>query len=263
MAGQLLDALAMFVALLALGAHAWVPGRLAGAGAQTSRAVWARAALPLLLSMALLALARIRLFPDPFVGAGLLPVGPSPVTTAALVSFGTLLLADLFLALFHSRLEAAGWWLLVAVGGLALVAWSACEEAARIGSGPPASLEGYLAAVGLRAGVGLAAGALVFSRRGSRLDSRLDRTFGLLAALAAGGLWWSLPPIVQGTLAAGGDPLTLVAGALLLAGAPWLPARFQRITAVFGAALVALFLARAGSASEQIGQAGRVPPPLP
>lgn len=259
MAAQLLDALALFVAFLAGGAHAWVPVRLAVSGSGSERARWARSALPFVLTLALVTLVRARLHPGPFLGAGLLPLGPSPVTTAALVGLGTLILVDLFVALFHAKLEPAGWRVLGAVGGLALVAWSAFEEAARIGSGPAISLADYLTATALRSALALAAGLLVFSRP----SPAIARFAGVAAAIATAGLWLLTPTIVRSTLAAGGDPLTLAAGGVLVATSPFVPERFRRLAAVLGFVLLALFLARAGAASDQIGLAGRVPPPLP
>lgn len=259
MSAPLVDTLAILVALFAAGAHAVVPAHLTGTSSAAGRAVWARAGLPLLLALALGTLVRARLAPAPFVGAGLLPVGPSPVTTVALVALGTLGLVDLFVALFHRRLEVGGWWLLAGLGGFGLAAWSAFEEAARIGSGPAISLEPYLASVVLRCGLGLAAGELVFTRP----RPRLAQAAGLVGAACAAGLWFTTSPWVQRDLAAAGDPLTLAAGVLLVGAGPFLPARFRRLSAVLGLALVALFLARAGAVSEQLGQASRVPPPLP
>lgn len=255
----LIDLLAILVAGLASAAHAAVPGSLRSPGSDAGRARWAQAGLPMLLALLVAALLRVRLNPEPFVGSGLFPVGPSPVTTAALITLGTLVVVDLFVLAFHQRLESAGWWWLTGFGGLGLVAWSAFEEAARIGSGPAIALEHYLGAVILRSGLGLGTGLLVFTRP----SPRLARVAGVGAAFCAAALWLPTSPWVQASLVATGDPLTLGAGALLIAAGPLLPERFRRLSVVLGLTLVALFLARAGAVSEQLGQASRVPPPLP
>lgn len=259
MTAPLLEAFALFVALLAAGAHAAVPASLARPDAAAGRALWARAALPLGLALALGALLRVRLDPSPFLGAGLVPIGPSPVTTAALVALGTWVLVDLFVAFAHPRLEPVAWRFLAVVGGLGLAAWSAFEEAARIGSGPAVSLGDYLGATLARTTLGFATAALVFTRPGPSLA----RALGVAGALAALGLWGLSSSWVRGALAEAGDPLTLVAGAALLGLGPFLPPRFRRLSAVLGAVLLALFLARAGAVSEQLGLTSRVPPPLP
>lgn len=259
MPAWLIDLLAILVAGLAAGAHAAVPSSLRSPESAAGRARWARAGLPLLLALLVAALLRVRFNPEPFVGSGLFPVGPSPITAAVLITLGTLVVVDLFVLVFHQRLDSGGWWLLTGLGGLGLLAWSAFEEAARIGSGPAIALEAYLGAVILRCGVGLGTGLLVFTRP----SPRFARSAGIGAAACAAALWLPTSPWVQASLVAGGEPLTLGAGALLIAAGPFLPARFRRLSVVLGFTLVALFLARAGAVSEQLGQASRVPPPLP
>lgn len=259
MPAWLIDLLAILVAGLAAGAHAAVPARLRSPEFTAGRARWARAGLPLLFALLVATLLRVRLNPEPFVGSGLFPVGPSPVTTVVLIAFGTLVVVDLFVLVFYQRLEGSGWWLLAGLGGLGLLAWSAFEEAARIGSGPAITLESYLGAVILRSGLGLGTGLLVFTRP----SPRFARLAGVGAAACAAALWLPTSPWVQTSLVATGEPLTLGAGALLIAAGPFLPERFRRLSVVLGFTLVALFLARAGAVSEQLGQASRVPPPLP
>ncbi|MDX2000080.1 MAG: hypothetical protein SF066_20370 [Thermoanaerobaculia bacterium] len=255
----LIDLPAILVAGLVLGAHAAVPAGLRSPETTAGRARWAQAGLPLLLALLVATLLRVRLNPEPFVGSGLFPIGPSPVTAAVLITFGTLVVVDLFVLAFHRRLESGGWWWLAGFGGLGLLAWSAFEEAARIGSGPAITLEAYLGAVILRSGLGLATGLLLFTRP----SSRFARLAGVGAAACAAALWLPTSPWVQASLVATGDLLTLGAGALLIAVGPFLPERFRRLSVVLGFSLVALFLARAGAVSEQLGQASRVPPPLP
>jgi hypothetical protein len=261
----MLDYAAALVTLAVLGAHAVVPWRLArGAGeraasgapassasaaptsatatgstAASARRAWSLAALPLLLATLALGAALAAARPHAALGAGW---GELALTggafRAAAVLLAALALADAVAAAGWRRLEPAGWRLLAGFGLAALAAGMLALELLRIGTGPPTALPPVVLAAGCRVLLALAAGEALAP----------DRPWlAPLAVPALAGYWLALPRPLAALLQAEGLLWTALAAALLLAPAPWLPARLRRPAVVAGALLAALLLARAAA----------------
>jgi hypothetical protein len=286
----MLDYLAALATLAVLGAHAVVPWRVArGAGPGTvvragatagtapepeavtepasvgaadptpapsraaARRAWSLAALPLLLAAVTLGAALAARRPHAALGAGW---GELALTGAAFraaaVLLAALALADAVAALGRRRLEPAGWRLVAGFGLAALAAGMLALELLRIGTGPPIALAPVLLAAGWRALLALAAGEALAPGR---------PWLAPLALPALAGYWLALPPPLAALLRAEGLHWTALAAALLLASAPWLPARLRRPALVAGVLLAAFLLARAAALTAALPLA--VPPAAP
>jgi hypothetical protein len=233
----MLDYGAALAGLLAWGAHAVVPWRLAG-GPPRARRLWGLAALPLLGAGALAGLALAAARTDAVLGAGW---GVRPLTRgvvhALVVLVPALAATDLLLAVARHRLEPAGWRVAAGVGGAALAVAALAAELLRAGGGPATGIPGIVAAAGCRAVLALAAGEALTPSRPLAAAA---------AALAIPVYWLSLPAPVGDLLAAEGSGWTAAAAATLLAAARWLPRRLRRPGLAAGVLLAALLLARAG-----------------
>jgi len=239
----MLDYAAALVTLAVLGAHATVPWRLAR-GARAAPApppaairLWSLAALPLLLAAVALGGALAAARPQAALGAGWGEVAfTGAAFRAAWVLLAALALADAVAAVGWRRLEPAGWRLLAVFGLAALAASSLALELLRIGSGPATALPPVLLAAGCRALLALAASEALPPGR---------PWLAPLALPALAGYWLALPAPLAALLRAEGLHWTALAAGLLLAPAPWLPARLRRPALIAGLLLAALLLARA------------------
>lgn len=247
------DGLLLAWVLLAWGAQAVLPWRLAGLAAERRRA-GALALLPQFLTGALAALFYVLRHPDPAVVQGLFPLTASRSARTLAVLFFALMVADLVLFLTWRRLEAAGWWIAAGFGLLFLLAATWAAELMRVGEGPESGLLPFLALVALRALAALGAAEALAPGR------------PLLAAAAGPGLLLYgllLPGRLAQALTAHGQWTTLGAAALLLLGARWLPANLRR-PALLGATLLAgLYFGEAARLSQEIGLLLQPLPPLP
>lgn len=238
------DGLLLGWLLLAWGAQAVLPWRLAGLEPERRRS-GALALLPLFLTGALAAFFYVLRHPDAAVVQQLYPLGASRTGRTLTVLFFALMVSDLLLFLTWRRLEAVGWRITAGFGLVFLLATAWAAELTRIGEGPEGTLPPFLALVALRALVALGAAEALSPGRP-------------LLAIAAGpalflyGLF--LPAQLAHALGAHGQWLTLAAAALLLLGARWLPAPLRR-PALLGATLLAgLYLGQAARLSQGLGK---------
>jgi hypothetical protein len=250
------DGLLLAWALLAWGAQAVLPWRLAGMteiDAERRRA-GALALLPLFLTGALAALFHVLRHPDAAVVQRLFPLAASGSGRTLTVLFCAVLVSDLLLFLTWRRLEAAGWRIVAGFGLAFLLAATWAAELTRVGEGPESGLLPFLALVALRTLAALGAAEALAPGR------------PLLAAAAGPGLLLYgllLPARLSYALGAHGQWLTLGAAALLLLGARWLPANLRR-PALLGATLLAgLCLGQAARLSQEIGTPLAPMPSLP
>jgi hypothetical protein len=245
----LADGLLPGLLLLAWGAQATVPWRLAGEG-PGPRKRGALALLPLLVAGALAAFLILQENPDAALAQGLYPPGASIVVRGLAVLFAAVALSDALLAAGWRNLEPAGWRLATAFGAALLLAAAWTAELLRTGDGlasPPAV---FVSLVLLRAL--LAAGAAEALAPGRPL---LAVAAGLALPLYA----LLLPSPLARALAAHGRWLTLAAAALLLAAARWFPAKLRRPALLAGALLAGLVLGQATRLSGTLA----VPPAPP
>jgi hypothetical protein len=242
------DGLLLGALLLAWGAQAVIPWRLAAMEAERRRA-WALALLPLLLTGVVAALLYLRHHLQAAVFQRLFPLAASRPGRALALLLLAMTVADLLLAIGWRRLEATGWRIAAGLGLLFLLAATWAAELVRTGEGP-ASTPGVLPLlVILRALVALGAAEALAPGR------------PFLAVAGASGLaFYSLllpAPLAQ-ALGSRGQWITVVTAALLMAMARRVPLSLRR-PALLGAALLAgLYLAQAASLSERLG----APPPL-
>jgi hypothetical protein len=230
--------------LLAWGAQAVAPWRLAAAAAERRRA-WALALLPLLVTGALAAFALVQLEPDAALAQGLYPFGASGLGRGLAVLFSALVLADSLLATGGRRLETAGWRIVSGFGLAFLLAATWTAELLRTGEGPASAPAAFLALVLLR--VLLALGAAEAFAPGRPL---LAAVAGL--ALPLYGLL--LPAPLAHALGSHGQWLTLAAASLLLLAARWLPPALRRPALIGGALLAGLYLGQATRLSQGLAQ---------
>ena len=247
------DGLLLGWLLLAWGAQALLPWRLAGLDTERRR-FGALALLPLLLTGALAAFFYVLRHPDAAVVQGLFPLGASRAGRALTVLFFALASADLLLFFTWRRLEASGWRIAAGFGLVFLLTTAWAGELIRTGEGPESAAVPFLALVALRA---LAAvGAAEALAPG---PPRLAVAAGpglLLYGLA-------LPAQLAHALGRHGQWLTLAAAALLLLGARWLPLPLRR-PALLGATLLAgLYLGEAARLSQELGVPLAPMPALP
>jgi hypothetical protein len=251
------DALLLAWMLVAWGAVAAVPWRLAGEAAGSGgRRGWALALLPLLASGAFAAYGHLQIHPDAAVVQEIYPFGTSGMARIVAVLFVALALAAGFAAATWRDLEATGWRIVAGFGLVFLLAASWAGELIRTGEGPASAPLAFVALILLRTLVALGAAEAV-APGPPRLATAAGLALPLYTLLLPG-------PLAQ-ALAAHGRWTPLAAATLLfLAGSRLparLPARLAR-AALLGAALLAgLWLAQAASLSEQLST--RPLPPLP
>jgi hypothetical protein len=249
-----IDALLLAWMLVAWGAVAAVPWRLAAAaaGENDRRRGWPPALLPLLASGAFAAYGHLQIHPDAAVVQGIYPFGGSGIARIVAVLFVALALACGFAAAAWRGLEAAGWRIVAGFGLAFLLAATWAAELIRIGEGPASGALAFVALILLRALVALGAAEAVAPG-----PPRLAAAAGLALPLYT----LLLPAPLAHALGSQGRWPPLAAAVLLFLAARRLPARLWR-PALLGAALLAgLWLAQAASLSEQIST--RPPPPLP
>jgi hypothetical protein len=245
------DGLLLAWLLLAWGAQAVLPWRLAGINTELNtelnterRRSGALALLPLFLTGALAAFLYVLRHPDAAIVQGLYPLGASKVGRTLTVLFFALLVSDLFLFLTWRRLEAAGWRITAGFGLVFLLASSWAAELTRIGEGPESAVIPFLALVILRALAALGAA--------EALAPGPPR----FAAAAGPGLvlyGFLLPAQLAQALGTRGQWLTLATAALLLLGARWFPASLRRPALLSAALLAGLYLGEAARISAELG----------
>jgi hypothetical protein len=235
------DGLLLGWLLLAWGAQAVLPWRLASRAAERRRA--GALALPaLLVTGALAAFAWVQRHPDAALVQGLYPLGASTTGRTLAVLFAALILADALLAVGWRRLEAAGWRIAAGFGLLFLLGVSWAAELLRAGEGPESPLFALLVLTGLRALLALGAAEALAPGRP-----------GLATAAGPGLLFYGLFLPAQLAQALGSQWPTLGAAALLLLAARWFPPHLRR-AALLGAALLAgLYLGQAARLSQALG----------
>lgn len=242
-------AAALAVNLLVFGLHALLPFRLAGAAPERRRA-WALVALPLLLSSILLTLAGLRFRIDEAGAWGLTdPRGGSLFARIVVVLVAGALLADVVLLVGRTRVEPAAWRVAGVLGLLAALGHAFGSELLRVGLGPFSfGFVGLVAVALLRVPLALAAAELALGA------PRLWTPLAGLALWAATRLW---APALRGRLA--GELATLLAAALLLVLARFVPQTLRRATGAAGLLLAVVYLVRAALVSRALGGSLAVP----
>ncbi|MFL6262519.1 MAG: hypothetical protein ACJ76Y_22710 [Thermoanaerobaculia bacterium] len=237
------DGLLLGWVLLAWGAQAVLPWRLAGLDPERRR-LGALALLPLLLTGALAASFYALRHPDAAVVQGLFPLGASRTGRILAVLFPALAVSGLLLFFGWRRLDRTGLRIAAGLGLVFLLATAWAAELIRVGEGPESALFALILLTLLRALLALGvAEAFAPSRP-------------VLAAAAGPGLLLYgllLPARLAQDLSAHGQWLTLATAALLLLGARWFPVPLRR-PALLGAALLAgLYLGEAARLSAELG----------
>jgi hypothetical protein len=239
--------------LLAWGAQAMIPWRLARlapeAASETTRRRGALALLPLLVTSAPAAFVLIQSHPDAALTQGLYPPGASLVGQALAVLFAAMALAGALLATGGRSLKPLGWRLAAAFGALLLLAATWAAELLRTGEGPASKPLVFVTLTLLRALVALGAAEAFAAGR---------PLLAVAAGLALPLYGLLLPSPLAHALAAHGRWLTLLAAALLLAGARWFPLTLRRSALLGGALLAGIFFGQATHLSETLAL-----PPLP
>jgi hypothetical protein len=243
-----LDGLLLGWLLLAWGAQAVIPWRLAGL-APTLRKRGALALLPLLVTGVLAAFLMIQGHPDAALAQALYPPGASILGRALAVLFTATALAGALLATGWRSLEAVGWRLAALFGAALLLAATWAAELLRTGDGPASAPAAFIVLTLLRALIALGA-AEALAPGPPRLAVAAGLALPVYALL--------LPAPLARALALHGQWLTLAAAALLLAAARWLPPALRRPALLAGALLAGLFLGQAVRVSETLAV-----PPLP
>jgi hypothetical protein len=227
---------AAFAALLAPGAHAVIPARLAHRPA--GRRPWVLAALPHLMAALVAVVGWLRLHPDPLLGVGW---GTDPLTTltgrSALLLVAALALADLLALLAFRRFgaEATAWRWLSVFAVPALAAGSLFLEIVRVGHGPRTTAGALALAASCRGAAALGAGEAL---------APCERPLWTLAAGLLLPLYpLALPGAIREMLIAEGGLFPLAAAAILFLVARWLPPRLWRPAVLAAAALTAFLLA--------------------
>jgi hypothetical protein len=231
---------------LAFGLHADGPWRLARAP-EASRRLWAVAALPTLLTAAILALVHLAFHPDAALAWGITPLATDSSRGSRILAILTAALLALDLTLFVSwrRWEPAAWRFASLFGWAALLSLVWILEQLRIGDGPLTPLAWIVISTAGRLPLPLAAAAT--ARRAARSFWWTAAGVGLPLSFA-----YYHPDLRQ---ALRGDLPALAAASLLLLGAAFLPARLRRPAAAAGVLIAVLFLALAANVSESL------PPP--
>jgi hypothetical protein len=250
----MLDGLLLAIFLLAWGAQAVTPWRLAGRPAEDveARRRWAWAVLPLFATGVLAALLWVSSHPDATVAAGLVPLATSRVGRPMAILVAALLAADLVAVMGWRRLEDAGWRILGGFGLAALAAVCLAAELLRAGEGPASPLLVAALAAACRLLVALGAGEAVAPGR---------PLLALAAAPALVAWFYVIPADLADLLLRSGAAFTTGAAALLFFAARWLPASLRRPGLVAAALLAGLLFAQAAVLSGTLG--GPVFSPLP
>jgi hypothetical protein len=247
------NAAAIALGLVAWGAHALSPWRLARAAGEARRP-YALAALPLLVASIAAGLAWTAFHPDAAVATGVASLRGSRTASVIAILVAAALLADLVAAFAWRDLEPAGWRIL---GGLHLAASLAVAfggELLRIGEGPRTAFAISLLAIAARWLLMLASGeALAPGRPRASLLAVVGMPLYLLA----------LPTEVLALLWERGVPWTAGAATLLFLAARWLPSKLRRPAVGVAALLAGVVLAQAAAASELFGNVVAPPRPPP
>ena len=243
-----LDGWGFGLLLLAWGAQATIPWRLAGLGPEP-RKRGALALLPLLVAGALAAVLILQSHPDAALTQGLYPPGASSVGRVLAVLFAAVVLAGALLATGWRSLEPNGWRLAAVFGTALLLAATWAAELLRTGEGPASAPPVFMALVLLRALVALGAAEALAPGR---------PTLAVAAAPALALYALLLPAPLAHALAAHGQWLTLAAATLLLAAARWFPLALRRPALLAGALLAGLYFSQATHLSATLAV-----PPLP
>lgn len=234
--------------LVAFGLHALAPFRLVDADPQRRR-LWALAAPVLLGTSAVLTFFAVARRPDEALAWGLTdPLHGSLPARLLAVVLAAVVLTDVLVACGWRRLEPAGWRLAGSLGVVGALAHAFGSELLRIGWGPAAPLPWLAAATLLRLPLSLAAAELALG------PPRLWVPLAGPGLVAATRLW---PASARGAL--GTDTLTLIAAAVLLVAARFVPPALRRAAGVAGLVLAVLFLARAAEVSRILGGSGTLP----
>jgi hypothetical protein len=247
------DGLLLGWVLLAWGAQAVLPWRLAGLAAERRR-FGALALPPLLLTGGLAAFLYVLRHPDAAIVQRLYPLGASRPGRALAVLFPALTVADLLLCFGWRRLDAAGWRIAAGLGLVFLLATTWAAELIRVGEGPESALFPLIVLALLRALLALGAAEALAPGR------------PVLAAAAGPGLLLYgllLPARLAQDLGGHGQWLTLAAAALLLLGARWLPLPLRRSALLSATLLAGLYLGQAAGLSAGLGSPLQPLPPLP
>jgi hypothetical protein len=236
----MLDGLILAFLLLAWGAQAMIPWRLAGVAAERRR-TWAYTLLPLLVVSVLAAIHFARTHPDAAVYQGLYPLWLSRLGRVLSVLFPAMALADLVAMAGWRRMEEVGWWISAGFGLVFLLAVSTAAELMRTGEGPESAPTVLALQILLRMLLALGvAEALVPGKP----------VFAPMAGAALPFYYLLLPSAVAAVLWRSGQGITLGAASLLLLAARWLPRGLRRIALIGAALLAGLLIARAGDLSQ-------------
>jgi hypothetical protein len=260
---MLVDALLLCVLLVSWGAQATVPWRLAGAAGQSvgpgaapahHRRLWRFAALALVVTGLVAALALADRNPDATIAGHLVPLlSSTPGRLLALLA-SALLASALIAGLAGERLDANGLRLVAAIGLAACAAMAWAGELVRAGDGPASQLLPFALLAGCRLALTLAAGELLSPGR------PLVAVAGGMALAAYLPL---LPRELRGPLWGQGLQLTCAAAALLLLAARWLPRPLRRLALAMGLLLAAILLAQAGRVSQALAPGVEIEQDLP
>jgi len=242
-------AAALLVNLLVFGLHALLPFRLADDAPERRRA-WSLAALPLLLFAIGLTLAGLRFRVDEAGAWGLTdPLEGSLFARIVVVLVGAALLADGVLLIGRTRIEPAAWRVAGVLGLLAALGHAFGAELLRVGLGPFSfGFVGLAAVAFLRVPLALATAEVALG------PPRLWTAIAGPALLLATRLW---APALRARL--GFDLPTLLAAALLLVLAPFLPRSLRRAAGGAGVLLAVVYLVRAALVSRTLGGSLSVP----
>jgi hypothetical protein len=256
---MLVDALLLCVLLVSWGAQATVPWRLAGdpgaaAAAAGRRRLWRFAALALVVTGLVAALALADRNPDATIAAHLVPLlSTTPGRLSALLA-SALLASALIAGLAGERLDATGLRLIAAVGLAACAAMAWVGELVRTGEGPASQPLPFALLVGCRLLLTLAAGELLSPGRPG---------LAVAGGLALAAYLPLLPRELRGPLWGQGLQLTCAAGALLLLAARWLPRPLRRLSLAMGLLLAVVVLAQAGRVSQSLAPGVEIEQDLP
>lgn len=235
--------------LLAWGAQAVIPWRLATLAPEAPWKRGALALLPLLVTGVVAAFLLIQSHPDAALTQGLYPPGASLVGRALAVLFAAMALAGALLATGRRSLKPPGWRLAAALGAILLLATTWAAELLRTGEGPSSRPLIFVLLTLLRALVALGAAEACAPGR---------PILAVAAGLALPLYELLLPSPLAHALVAHGQWLTLLAATLLLAGARWFPSVLRRPALLGGVLLAGLFFGQATQLSETLAL-----PPLP
>jgi hypothetical protein len=241
-----LTILGIVLDLLVWGSHAVIPWRVARA-AEDRRRLWGLCAFPLLLAALIASLVRWLYRPDALIAAGLAdPLHGPAVARVVLILLAAAVAADLIILVGWRRLDVVGWKLAASLSTCGLLAYSLLSETLRAGGVEVADLGPFLLAVAAR-------GVLAVGLLDGLSHPRPWATWSAAVALPL--YLFALPSEARANLWAGGDVLTLIGAALLLASAGWLPSRYRIPSLLAATLLTAAFLARVEAVAATLSQA--------